>query len=65
MGEKREALRAELEKPKVDSGKAKSINEELKALHNKMAEQRLAGVLQVREILTAEQFKKLRVMSPA
>ncbi|MBK7207976.1 MAG: periplasmic heavy metal sensor [Elusimicrobia bacterium] len=60
MEEKREALRAELEKPKVDSGKAKSINEELKALHNKMAEQRLAGVLQVREILTAEQFKKLR-----
>jgi Spy/CpxP family protein refolding chaperone len=39
MEEKREALRAELEKPKVDSGKAKSINEELKALHNKMAEQ--------------------------
>lgn len=60
MQEKREALRVELEQPKVNTGKAKSINEELKALHNKMADQRLAGVLEVREILTAEQFKKLR-----
>lgn len=60
MQAKREALRAELENEKVDAGKAKSINEELKALHNKMADQRLAGVLEVRQILTAEQFKKLR-----
>lgn len=60
MQDKREALRAELEKTTVDSGKAKSLNEELKDIHNKMADQRLNGVLEVRKILSAEQFKKLR-----
>lgn len=60
MQSKREALRAELEKNNVDSGKVKALNEELKALHDKMADQRLNGVLEVRKILTAEQFKKLR-----
>lgn len=60
MQSKREALRAELEKTNVDSGKVKALNEELKVLHDKMADQRLNGVLEVRKILTAEQFKKLR-----
>lgn len=60
MQGKREALRAELEKPTVDTGKVKALNEDLKGLHDKMADQRLAGVLEVRKILTAEQFAKLR-----
>lgn len=58
MKTKREALRAELEKEKVDESRVKALNGELKALQNKMADQRIAAVLEVRKILTPEQFKK-------
>ena len=60
MKAKREALRAELDKPTLDTSKVKALNEELKALHNKMADHRLTAVLELREILTPEQFKKFQ-----
>jgi Spy/CpxP family protein refolding chaperone len=55
---KRDALRQELEKPSVDDSRVQAIHGELKALHDKMADHRLAGILEVRKILTPEQFKK-------
>jgi len=55
---KRESLQAEMQKADFNADKVKSINEEIKALQNKMSDQRLEGVLEVREILTPEQFSK-------
>jgi Spy/CpxP family protein refolding chaperone len=60
---KREALREELEKPDFDKDKVKALNEELKALQNRMADHRLEGILEVREILTPEQFKRFHEMA--
>jgi|GEM_PF-3110090 len=56
--EKREALRAEIENPSYDENRAKALNEELKNAQNKMADQRLKGIGDVRAILTQEQYGK-------
>lgn len=53
----KDQLQAELEKPELDEPKIRSIHDQLKALKNKMADLRLEGILEVRKILTAEQFK--------
>ena len=58
MKAKREALRTELEKPNFSESAVKGLNDELKTLHNRMADQRLAGILAVRKILTPEQYAK-------
>ena len=55
---KRESLRAELEKPDLNEGIVKSLSEELKTLQNRLADLRLDGILEVRKILSPEQFKK-------
>lgn len=55
---KERQLREELQKVDMDIKKVNEINNELKSLHAKMADQRLAGILEVRKILTPEQFKK-------
>jgi Spy/CpxP family protein refolding chaperone len=52
----REDLKAELEKLELDMEKIYQLNSELKEIHGEMADHRLAGILEVREILTAEQF---------
>ncbi|MEW5896020.1 MAG: Spy/CpxP family protein refolding chaperone [Candidatus Omnitrophota bacterium] len=54
----REQLKTELEKTDLDIAKIHSIHEQLKTINNQMADHRLEGILQVREILTAEQFNK-------
>lgn len=56
--ELRNGLQTELEKEEFDVGKIRSIHEQLKSIKNEMADHRLEGILEVREILTAEQFKK-------
>lgn len=56
--EKMEALRVELEKPDMDEARVRAANEELKAVQNRLADHRLQGVLEVRHILTPEQFRK-------
>lgn len=55
---KREAMKAELDKPSLDEARVTALNEELKVLQGKLADQRLRGILEVRKILTPEQFKK-------
>ena len=64
MNEQREAkkdlhaqLKAEIEKVELDTGTIYSIHEQIKALDIEMADHRLEGMLQIREILTPEQFK--------
>lgn len=56
--EKRKALRQALENPDADENAITAANNEIKALSNSLADNRLKGILEVRKILTPEQFKK-------
>lgn len=58
MKQLKEEIKQETEKTEIDEAKIKSIHEQLKTLNNKMSDNRLDGILQLRKILTPEQFKK-------
>ena len=58
MKEMRTSMRQELQKEKLDMAKIGEINNEMKRLEAQMSDQRLAGILEVRKILSPEQFKK-------
>lgn len=58
MKEKRKLLHEELKKDELDMAAITGINNEMKALEAQMSDDRLAGILEVRKILTKEQFKK-------
>jgi len=60
--EKRKAFRQSLEDPNVDEGTITAVNNEIKILTNSLADNRLNGVLEVRKILTPEQFQKFNKM---
>jgi Spy/CpxP family protein refolding chaperone len=51
-------MRQELQKETLDMGKINQIESDLKATQAKMLDHRLQGILEVRKILTPEQFKK-------
>jgi Spy/CpxP family protein refolding chaperone len=55
---KREAMKKELQKQDLDKEKIKKIHSELKNLQSQKADHRLEGILEVRKILTNEQFAK-------
>ncbi len=58
MKDKKDAIRDELQKETLDSAKIEQIHNELKQLSNQMLDNRFNGILEVRKILTQEQFKK-------
>ncbi len=58
MKQLREEFKLETEKTEIDEAKLKSIHAHMKTVLNKIADQRLEGILQLRKILTPEQFKK-------
>jgi Spy/CpxP family protein refolding chaperone len=62
LQETRKALKAELTEPELDSAKIDLLQGELKSLHAQKADHRLAGVLEVREILTPDQFSELMAL---
>ncbi len=53
----RQALRAELQKPDIDRQRVNALHNEIKHLMNQSADDRLEGILEVREILTPEQYR--------
>jgi Spy/CpxP family protein refolding chaperone len=55
---KREEIRNELQKQELNMEKINKTHSELKDLRSKTADLRLEGILEVRKILTTEQFKK-------
>lgn len=57
---KRQALRAELEKPNFDEGKVKSLQASAQAAGQKLQDHRLQGILEVKKILTPEQYAKFQ-----
>ncbi len=58
MKEKRQLLSQELQKDELNMEKINQANNELKNLQAQMLDNRLASILEVRKILTPEQFKK-------
>lgn len=58
MGEKTALIRQELQKDELNMDKIHQINTELKNLQAQILDERLEGILEVRKILTPEQFKK-------
>ncbi|MCP4252105.1 MAG: periplasmic heavy metal sensor [Candidatus Scalindua sp.] len=57
MKAKREAIRNELQKEELNMENVYKVHNELKDLLIQKADQRLEGILAVRKILTAEQFR--------
>ncbi len=57
---KRDQLKVELDKPASDEGKISLIVEEIKALEGQMIEYRVDRILEMKEILTPEQYQKLQ-----
>ncbi len=55
---KKEEMRDELQKQELNMDKINNIHSELKNLHSKKADLRLGDILEVRKILTTEQFVK-------
>jgi Spy/CpxP family protein refolding chaperone len=58
MRDKMAQMHQELQKDNLDMGKINQIQGELKTLQGQMVDHRLAGILEVRKILTPDQFKK-------
>ncbi len=58
MHAKMKLMREELQKDHLDMGKVNQIQADLKATQAKMMDQRLEHILEVRKILTPEQFKQ-------
>ncbi len=58
MKAKKEAIRNELQKEELNMENVYTIHNELKDLLIQKADHRLEGILEVRKILTAEQFRK-------
>lgn len=56
--EKRALISQELQKGALDMARINQINDELKKLQAQMSDQRLERILEVRRILTPDQFKK-------
>ena len=54
----RQELKQELMKPELDMNKINSINTQLKGIQSQMADNRINSILEVRKILTPEQFSQ-------
>ena len=54
----RESLRQELMKPNLDMNKINDLQSQLKTNHSEMTDHRLNSILEVRKILSPEQFAK-------
>ncbi|MCX6356885.1 MAG: Spy/CpxP family protein refolding chaperone [Candidatus Aureabacteria bacterium] len=59
---KRGELREEMDKEKTDKAKIESIGADLKRIEAQRIDQEISGILQMKEILTPEQFKKMSAM---
>lgn len=59
---KREELRVEMDNEKTDKAKIDGITADLKKLEGERVDQEVKGILQMKETLTPEQFKKLGAM---
>ncbi len=63
MKDKRKALNEEFDKPDFSEDRARAIQGEIKDLQGKMADGRLERLLEMKKILTPDQFKKFRELT--
>ncbi len=63
--DKREEMKIELQRQEINMAKINKINSELKSIKSKNADYKLEGMLEVRSILTAEQFAKFMELKKA
>jgi Spy/CpxP family protein refolding chaperone len=59
----RKEMKQELQKEKLDMERIQQLQASLKDLHAKMADLRLQGILEVRKILTPDQFSQFMKMT--
>lgn len=60
LREAQEALKEELSREDIDQSKLDSIAGGLKQLNNRMVDDRIEGILKMREILTPDQYRKFQ-----
>lgn len=65
LRQKKKLLSEELEKPELNMAQATKIHEEIKQIQAKLADHRFEGIVEVRKILTPEQFKKFHELKTA
>ena len=58
----KEALKAELMKPELDMSKINDIQSKMKVLQAEIADYRLSSILEVRKILTPQQFENFNAL---
>lgn len=61
LRQKKDDLKAELQKPELDMARVQQIHAQIKALLAQKEDQRLQGILQMRNILTPEQFAQFHL----
>ncbi|MBF0387431.1 MAG: Spy/CpxP family protein refolding chaperone [Candidatus Omnitrophica bacterium] len=61
---KRLELKTALESPELDIRKVTAIHNELKAIMSKREDDHLAAILEIRKLLTPEQFAQFQKMAP-
>lgn len=63
MKEQMSELKKEIGKPEINKAALEAIAQELKSLQAELVDQRIAGILTVKEVLTPEQFAKFQKMT--
>ena len=54
------ALKEELEKPASDNTKIKELADSIKNIHSEMVDERIRGILEIKAILTTEQYAEFK-----
>ena len=60
LKKQKEQLKVELEKPESDNAKIKEIASSIKQTQSEMVDERIKGILEIKVILTQEQFKEFQ-----
>ena len=60
LSEQKKALKEELEKPESDNARIKQIADSIKQAQSEMVDERIRGILEVKAILTPEQYSEFK-----
>ncbi|TRZ81357.1 periplasmic heavy metal sensor [bacterium] len=62
LKKQKEQLKVELEKPESDNARIKEIASSIKQTQSEMVDERIKGILEIKAILTQEQFKEFQAI---
>ncbi|TRZ50743.1 MAG: periplasmic heavy metal sensor [Dehalococcoidia bacterium] len=60
LKKQKQELRDELEKPESDNARIKQIADSIKQIQSEMIDERIKGILEIKAILTPEQYSKFK-----